>query len=589
MQMSVFLCTLLLLPAVGTAAPQTISATPSEVRIVSIRVSGNTAFTVREILDGISSTPSSPFSESRLHADLERVRERYRNAGYLGVSVTAEHHPVNDDTTLREITLDIMEGKRTLFGGVRFSRSDGEEPPDELPDPESRIGDPLESRFLQNDIRTLLLAEERKGHPLASCVIDSLTIVQGDEIDSALVHLTLRRGPFVTIEEVQIEGNTETSDDVILRESRVRRGEQFHPDRVAAIRRRLVRLNIFSSVSEPELYMRGSRGGLLLRVQEGNTNTFDGIAGYMPASVPGESGYLTGQVAVAMRNLFGTARKLHFRWQKEDRLSQELHVAYAEPWLFGLPVSAALEFQQRRQDSTYVRQGILVRADVLISDELSLSGIIGSESVIPSVQAGTSTVARSATMTLGGEVVYDTRDDLYAPRRGVRYRADYNYARKSISAPDAPPGGVEHLQRFGLDLESYLEPFSRQVLLVGLHGRQVQGGGIDASELFRFGGARTLRGYRENQFLGSRVGWAAVEYRFLLARHSFLYGFFDTGYYFRPAEPLRLVTGSEAFLYGYGIGLRFDTSLGNLGVSFALGKGDSFAQGKIHVGIVNEF
>jgi outer membrane protein insertion porin family len=40
---------------------------------------------------------------------------------------------------------------------------------------------------------------------------------------------------------------------------------------------------------------------------------------------------------------------------------------------------------------------------------------------------------------------------------------------------------------------------------------------------------------------------------------------------------------------GYGFGIKIETGIGVLGVSFALAKGDSFSDGKIHFGIVNEF
>jgi outer membrane protein insertion porin family len=107
--------------------------------------------------------------------------------------------------------------------------------------------------------------------------------------------------------------------------------------------------------------------------------------------------------------------------------------------------------------------------------------------------------------------------------------------------------------------------------------------------MYRFGGATTLRGYRENQFLGSRIAWTNAEYRFILARHSYFFGFFDTGYYFRPADNVSSVPGAESFRYGYGIGIRMDSPLGNIGVSFALGQGDSFSTAKIHIGLLNEF
>jgi outer membrane protein insertion porin family len=202
-------------------------------------------------------------------------------------------------------------------------------------------------------------------------------------------------------------------------------------------------------------------------------------------------------------------------------------------------------------------------------------------------------VFRSSTVSLGAELHYDTRDDLYSPTDGALYGTDYQYGRKVISdipAPLAPRvKGRVTVQRFGLNLDFFLSTFTRQVLAAGFHGREVRGGVLEESDMFRFGGMHSLRGYRENQFLGARVIWSNVEYRFLLARRSFVYGFVDAGYYVRPQDEIRSISGSEQSMFGYGIGARMETVLGNLGVSYALGKGDSFANGKIHFGLMNEF
>jgi outer membrane protein insertion porin family len=65
--------------------------------------------------------------------------------------------------------------------------------------------------------------------------------------------------------------------------------------------------------------------------------------------------------------------------------------------------------------------------------------------------------------------------------------------------------------------------------------------------------------------------------------------FFDTGYYLRPEETEQKIPKSEEFLYGFGLGLSLETALGVLRVSYALGEGDTFSDGKIHFGVLNEF
>jgi outer membrane protein assembly factor BamA len=139
-------------------------------------------------------------------------------------------------------------------------------------------------------------------------------------------------------------------------------------------------------------------------------------------------------------------------------------------------------------------------------------------------------------------------------------------------------------------VELFYETFSRQVAALGLHGRELRSDDIEVSDLYRFSGTNTMRGYRENQFLGSRIVWTNLEYRFLMAKRSFFFGFFDFGYYYHPAiAKSNITSSSENAKYGYGIGMRIETGLGIIGVSFALGKGDSFSQAKLHFGIINDF
>ena len=565
--------------------------------ITAIDVLGCTRFSVTDVNSWLSPFVRQPFLAGSLDAITGVLRDRYRSDGFYEAVATLNSATYSADSSSVMLSLSVSEGRQAVIASVALRGANAFEQTVLLALLESRAGHVLEAGTLEGDIAALLDHYEHAGYALASCSVEDILLTPAEDVDSAAVVLLLDEGPHVVIDEVRVEGNKETRTGVILRETRIGAGETYNPVRIAAIRSRLNRLNIFSRVDEPELYMSGTHSGLLLRVEEGKTNTFDGIAGYTPGVNPGDDGYLTGMVTIGMRNLFGTGRKMNLHWQKEDRHSQDLGVGYVEPWMFGWPVNAGAEFQQRRQDSTYVRQSGTFKLELMASEELSLSLIGTTESVIPSSDTVTARVPRSTSLGGGAEVLYDTRDDFYSPQSGARYRADYHFARRRVAATAVSAAVNANIQRYGVDLELYVSPFTRQVIAVSVQvvlagagvSRQVQGSGPDESQMFRFGGAQTLRGYRENQFLGSRLAWTNAEYRLLLGRHTFLYGFIDTGYYFRPGDERTALPSTEAFHYGYGIGLRFDTPLGNMGVSFALGKGDSFAQGKIHVGVIGDF
>ncbi|HTY60612.1 MAG TPA: POTRA domain-containing protein, partial [Bacteroidota bacterium] len=562
--------------------------------IRSVDVRGNAAFTPREITGWLSSRPGTRLSEGALRSDSALVLETYRAGGYLGAHVRLAPSFFSPDSAFVDILLVVEEGRRAVVsrigvtGGGKIAESDILGRFDLAP------GAPLDQTTLEKDIEALLVRYEKLGYPFVRCTVESLTLRPGGPEDSVEIALKVDEGSLVTIDEIRVEGNRETDASVITRETRLVPGEPFNPSKIDAVRERLNRLNIFSSVADPELYLRDGHGGLLVRVKEGNTNTFDGILGYIPPALPGSSGYLTGLASVSMRNLFGTGRKLSLRWQREDRLSQEIGIRYLEPWIFSLPVNIGGGFIQRQQDSTYVRRTVDLQSELMLSEELSVSLVLNSEKVIPASDSTTVAQVVGTTETTGGiDVQYDTRDDIYSPESGVRYHTDYHFGRKSIgSVPAAAAGtpiGGGTIQRLGVDLELYLPAFRRQVVAFGVHGREIRTGQVQPGEMYQFGGANSLRGYRENQFLGAEIAWTNAEYRFILARRSFLFGFLDTGYYNRPGDAAFGTAASRAFKYGYGIGIRLDTPLGNMGVSFALGQGDSFGTAKIHIGLINDF
>ena len=100
----------------------------------------------------------------------------------------------------------------------------------------------------------------------------------------------------------------------------------------------------------------------------------------------------------------------------------------------------------------------------------------------------------------------------------------------------------------------------------------------------KLGGIESIRGYREEHFRVTRAGWTNLEWRVLLARRSRAFLFLDSGILGGTPD------GGPAFYpAGYGGGLRVASRVGLIGLDYGLSRGDSPAQGKVHVQMVNEF
>jgi outer membrane protein insertion porin family len=560
--------------------------------IRSLEIAGNTVVSSREVSGWLSSKAGGTWNAARLAEDCRTIETEYRKRGYLAARTSVRTVAVAPDSSWCEVILQIDEGRAAILGTIHLEGVRRLDPRDILAKFDTAPGEPLLPGTLSNDIEELLSRYESMGYPYVTCRVDTLTLAAGEQADTLGLGVFLDEGRQVRIGEISVEGLRQTKQEVVLRETRIQPGELFNPARVRSIRQRLQRLNLFASVDEPYLYERNGRDGILIAVREGNSNTFDGVVGYLPGAGTGSSS-VTGLVSVVLRNLFGTGRKLNVRWAREDRFTQEIGLRYQEPWLFGQPVNMEAGFLQRQQDSTFVRRTMDLSTSLMFSEELSASLVLTADRIIPSADLSGAATAGVSSVTGGIEILYDTRDDVLSATTGVRYRADYHAGRKSATiVPPALAGRLPAnagIQRIGIDLEAYINPFRQQVIAIALHGRQITTDRIQPSEMERFGGATTLRGYREREFIGSRIAWTNLEYRLVLGRRSSIYAFFDTGYYFQPADDLAGTSSSENFLTGYGLGMRVDTPMGYLGVSYALGKGDSFGTGKIHISLNNDF
>lgn len=565
--------------------------------IRAINFSGNKTFSEKEYLSWSGLAVSVKMKPEYLDSALSRITSNLSSRGYYHADFTGSYIEYNSDSSSAVVNIFVDEGPPTRFGKLIISGADSldlEEISESFTYLEGRIFNKAE---FEEVIEQILIKYENTGHPFANIKIVSINFIEDTSREEyrADLLIMIKKDLKGTIDKIEIKGNEKTNDDVIIRELRIKPGEIYSQKEIDALPPKLNRLRFFEPVNSPQFYVGSdNKGTLLIEVKEKQTNNFDGIIGYIPSNKPDESGYVTGLINISLRNMFGSGRSAAIRWQKLNRNSQELELKYLEPWFLGYPFNIAAGFNQRKQDTVYVQRKFEGAIEFLATETITASLQFAAESIIPSENfANVFTVYNSSSLLTGLNLKIDTRDDPYAPTEGILFNNTYSFSRKKINGPTqfvSPDLKTNiNLQRILIGLDFFYSIFSRQVVAVKLSGRELQGSFFEVSDLFRLGGTNSLRGYREDQFLGSRVFWSNLEYRLLLTRRSYTFLFFDTGYYLVKEDAAAKLSKQEAFNIGYGLGLNVETALGVIGVSFALAKGDSFSDGKIHFGLVSEF
>ena len=519
-----------------------------------------------------------------LHGVASVVLRQVQREGYYFASVDSAR--VGRETA----TLFVTRGPRVEVSDVRLegvTALDAERLQSRM---QTQPGQVLDPDLLRADMDDLLAAYERAGYPLAQAEVE--TVVTDGDPPGLRVTVRVDEGETLALSGVELVPAGRTSPDFVARTAGLIPGESlgaFEPER---IRRDLEETGLFEEVGTPELALGADGATVRVPVTEAPPGSFDLVLGYLPPGATGESASVVGNGSLVLRNLFGQGRALSLQLVRNPGLVSSLDVRLADPFVLGLPLRLEAQFSGYQQDSTFQRQRYGLEAGyrlapgllalVTASREFVDAGIAGATLV-----DGRQRIPEADAWFAGAGLRYSRLDQRINPRRGlaVATTLEQGVKRRDLdadSAEVAAPVNVSQ-QRLLAEARLFVPTLRRQVLALGADAAFLLGDAFDDSDLFRFGGATSLRGYDEEQFRGNIVGRLLVEYRYQIDRTSYAFLFSDLGYIDRPDIPG--LVGEQLFRPGYGFGIQYRTPLGLVAVSYALNPDDGPTRGKVHVGL----
>ncbi|MCX7798134.1 MAG: BamA/TamA family outer membrane protein [Melioribacter sp.] len=563
--------------------PQTIS---------KIEVHGNKVFSENNYLSCVANSTENIFFNGIQDTLKKKIYSFLSSEGYFHSNI--EIKTLKVDSLKYKLIINIKENEPTYIRSFFLQiKEDSVFLNNQLKLLENTI---FKKSAIEETFKNILNYFENNGYPFASIKINSIFFYTDSSTNKNYVDLYLEINKEIKrkFDKILINGNTKTKDYVILRTIDIKEGDLYNQKKIENIPIKLNRLNFFEIIDTPIYYINSHNKGILkLNLKEKSTNNFDGIIGYVPSG-NNAKGYFTGFLNLSFANLFGTARNVSIRWQKESKITQEFEIKYKEPWIINLPLNIYVNLFQRIQDTTYIQQKFESRIEYIATNEISASFIINSQPTFPvERKKKIFTVYNSRSITTGFNFKVDTRDNYLSPHSGILFSNSYLLVSKKILGPkefiNNQAKTTVSMQKYEFDFEYFREIFSNQIAALKIHARELRGSNIEISDMYLLGGANSLRGYREKQFLGNRIFWSNIEYRYLFSKKNFTFIFFDSGYYLQSEDIIKNNQRTEGFKIGYGFGINLETSIGMLNISFALAKGDSFSEGKIHFGILSEF
>ncbi len=496
--------------------------------------------------------------------------------GYLNASITFNQ----DDLSLR-----VVPGCDFRFGLIALNTDTGEGGFNPL----SYLG----TRF--TEVKLSELSEEIRRFYLDQAYAEVQVQIGDIQVleDRCLVNLRfeINEGEQWVVKEIEFSPLNRVGSVFLRRVIGFRDSLFITRDNLNRIREDLLLTGYFEQVNEPLLLRQDSLKKLYIPVQERNANYLDGIIGYVPSNQGG--GSFIGEGKIGLVNAIADGNTLDLLYQRLTLDNTRLNVDVQQQWLGGLPIGIRGGFTLFQQDTNYQSRIFTIGAEYYLTPRATLyadyqaTGVTASESV----QLNRTEVDGSRAITTIG-FRYRNLNHPRVPTHGYHFDLSFGTGIKRVEADD------------GITLNSSRERTRQQILnaeiqtyhpinlphLIHFSGmlHLTTAQYFTEIDLMRFGGARSFRGFTEEQFFASRAGWFNSEYRYLLDRESFLFVFNTVGGYYRPQLLTELNQQFEQadFLYSFGFGLSYNTRAGQIMFSYAISPQDELANGKIHFGIL---
>lgn len=404
------------------------------------------------------------------------------------------------------------------------------------------------------------------------------------------VRLEASPGPRATIQSIRLQGDDRTNPGFVSRFLRLNppqaaagfdlekassslRSAGFHRQ-VGAARYELINDSTAVLVIPADPFAAGS---------------FDIIAGFLPAN-GNQAAQFVGSGHLQLKNAFGRGRSFSMAVDRLPAQSSGVQLGYRDPLFRGWPISVMTEFEGYQQDSTYSTTRLSGGLGMLLADGVEIIVRFNRESTRPGgagslIVDGLQRIARSNGTYWGVETSISRLDNPGAPRSGVYLKAmletgERTRNRARIQGADTVRVSTRDQQeRLQIEARGYFSFARKWTLVTALEGRFTFSDQLDESELYRIGGAKSLRGYDENRFTGKSVARAVLEMRVHTDEFAFGYAFFDLGYV--EARQRR----ASSLYPGFGVGLSFETAIGPLNVSYAMNTEEPLSNGRIHIAL----
>ena len=439
---------------------------------------------------------------------------------------------------------------------------------------------------LSATLRQILACLIQNGYPFAE-----ISLVN-TEISSDLIEASLKidRGRQLVWKSIQVKGDSTFSAASIQSITGIHIGDIFNEGQWRNLDQKLKQINHIQVVKPSELLFTNDGVELFLYLKSARISSFNGALGLQPNPISQKIG-LTGELQLKLVNTMRQAEQIDFNWRSIQPATQSLMIRVNYPYLFKTTFGLDGKFNLYKRDSTFLEMKGSLAVQYQFKNGNYLKGIYQYYSSDRLAGAGASSGFSQSvsckTSAFGLAFLKKELDYIPNPSKGSIFNVELFVGRREAKT-DTVSVLSSTIFKGSISFEKYIRLAARHVLKGASAYDFYQAPVIYQNERFRFGGLTTLRGFNEEELLGTSKGIISLEYRFLVDKNSAAFVFYDQAIY-----EDRSASYSKDNPFGVGVGFSIGSKIGIFSINYAIGKQLTnpfdLKQGKVHFGYIAYF
>tara|TARA_B110000046_G_scaffold133752_1_gene140042 strand:+ start:401 stop:2083 length:1683 start_codon:yes stop_codon:yes gene_type:complete len=325
-------------------------------------------------------------------------------------------------------------------------------------------------------------------------------------------------------------------------------------------------LEFITEIKPPEILFTKDSTSIYIYLKKEQNNSFDGLVNFTSKE---DGGILfNGNIDLRLNNILDKGEKFSLLWNSIGNERQEFKLSTEMPYIFVSKFSPQLSFSIYKQDSTFINTKFDSKIFYTINPKAKLAITYNSEnsenlkqSINNNNNNNNNNIETFNNNFLGLQFQYNLYNKNLFTNNKLYLELEPSIGKRKIRDISSNQYKMEASISFNWNLNR------RSSMFIKNKTGYLNSDTYIFNELFRIGGANTIRGFNEQSIFTSSYSFFNLEYRYLTSEKSYLYSITDIGH-------AKLNNGNE-YLLGIGLGYLFTTKKSQINISTSLGKNNT--------------